>query len=288
MLRRLWQQFKRFFESLLRNSPQSSRRRRVRQTYSPSRGTEGTQPLPRLTDTDYEFLFSQLLEGVQHGWQQPRVMKFLADLKPRATEAEWVAWLQRFGERLLQAPTPNKELATRMLQLGELGCGEISDVSYELGRRLLMQGVEPIVEYAGPDAEPMTPEIPPEAEGFETVTLDELLDRLQEEPNLAALIAEQLGLETTDPQVIIQNLLTQFQAANVASLDEAEVWFEQGIEQFNAGDLEAAIASWDRSLNVNPNKPEAWHNRGVALSRLGRSEEADLSFEKAKQIRGVE
>jgi hypothetical protein len=38
------------------------------------------QPPPPLTDTDYEFLFTQLLERVAHGWQQARVLRFFEKL----------------------------------------------------------------------------------------------------------------------------------------------------------------------------------------------------------------
>jgi hypothetical protein len=90
-----------------------------------------------LSDTDYEFLYTQLLEGVTHGWQQPRVLRFFESLGDRGSQAEWVGWLRRFGDRLLASPVPNNELAARMVQLGQMGCGEISDVSYEIGMQLL-------------------------------------------------------------------------------------------------------------------------------------------------------
>jgi hypothetical protein len=46
---------------------------------------------------------------------------------------------------------------------------------------------------------------------METITLDELLERLQQDANLVQVVAQQLGIETTDPQVIIQALIRHLQ-----------------------------------------------------------------------------
>ncbi|MEH1997429.1 MAG: hypothetical protein V7L00_01380 [Nostoc sp.] len=54
----------------------------------------------------------------------------------RINEADLVEWLRSFGERLLASATPNDELATRMVRLGELSIGEVSVVADEIGRRL--------------------------------------------------------------------------------------------------------------------------------------------------------
>jgi hypothetical protein len=199
------------------------------------------QPLPALDDTDYEYLFMQLLEGVAHGWPQGRVFKFFDTLKDRSTEAQWVEWLHRFGERLLASPVQNNELAVRMIQLGQLGCGEVSNIAYATGSQLLTRGngqpmempIYPeleetseldlieseIIEYEGPDAFSSEPPQPGEVQ---TLTLDELLVLLQQDPNLVQQLAQQLQIETTDPHEIIQTLVNQFQSANQASVDEPE------------------------------------------------------------------
>ncbi|MHC5831678.1 MAG: hypothetical protein ACYT04_90840, partial [Nostoc sp.] len=82
---------------------------------------------------------------------------------------------------------------------------------------------EPIWEYEGPDAlsttlpsEPTAPilesadqpENLPEGES-QTVTLEELFVMLQEDKNLRQQIAEQLAVETDDPQLLVQELISQ-------------------------------------------------------------------------------
>ncbi|MBD0266522.1 MAG: hypothetical protein ICV78_28530, partial [Tolypothrix sp. Co-bin9] len=49
---------------------------------------------------------------------------------------------------------------------------------------------------------------------LQTVTLDELFVMLQQDEGLRQQISQQLGIETDDPQLIVQELFNQFQAAN--------------------------------------------------------------------------
>ena len=107
--------------------------------------------LPLLDDTDREYLFMQLLEGVAHGWQQPRAVSFFNKLRQRVRKSDWLEWLDRFGNNLLDMPVPNYELAGRMVQLSQLDCGEIGDLAGEYGERLLDRQAEaamPIMEFS--------------------------------------------------------------------------------------------------------------------------------------------
>ncbi len=101
---------------------------------------------------------------------------------------------------------------------------------------------EPVWEYEGPDAQIATfgstedndvENFPssqvfqatddlgslPEGE-FQTVTLDELLVIMQQDENLRQMIAQQLGVDTEDPQMIIQALIDQFHAANQSNTEQ--------------------------------------------------------------------
>ena len=241
MLKKIWQSFMRW----------------VRKTFG--KGTAKTldrraaiAELPPLDDTDREYLFMQLLEGVAHGWQQPRAVGFFNKIKQRVRKSEWLEWLDRFGTNLLNAPVPNYELAGRMVQLSQLDCGEIGDLAGEYGIQLLERqaaensaGLMPIIEFSGVDEE--NPfgisyggsiegnnvdwdEIPPELLGdgnFQSemgsappseqysqtreITLEEFAAMLHKDPNLVAELAEQFGIETTDPQIIINAVIAQMQ-----------------------------------------------------------------------------
>lgn len=231
MLRRLIQWLKKFFERLFGTKQQNT----------PHKQNSPTSPPPPLNDTDLEFLFTELLAGVHQARGQAWAQKWLENIEHRVPQQRWVEWLQKFGDKLLAAPTPNNELASRLVQLGELGVGRVSNVAYDIGMRLLTRNeVEPIWEYAGPDApiqntvaqSSLTEERPSaqapvpltqqeqgeqaasETEGeYQTITLEELMELIQDDVNLRSQIAQQLGIETDDPQVIIQTLVNQYNVA---------------------------------------------------------------------------
>ncbi|MCC5615795.1 hypothetical protein LC605_12090 [Nostoc sp. CHAB 5836] len=227
MLKRLFQWFKKLFQSLFGG----------KQTTSKSRGNVQKEPAPPLSDTDLEFLFNELLLGVHQARGEAWARKWLDNIEHRIPTERWVEWLGRFGDRLLASPTPNNEIAARLVQLGELGIGEITDVAYSIGMQLLTRNEgEPIWEYEGPDAftttlpsEPTTPvsqsadapENPPEGE-YQTVTLEELFVMLQEDENLRQQIAQQLAVETDDPEMLVQALINQLYPAGQGTTEQTE------------------------------------------------------------------
>jgi hypothetical protein len=233
MLKKIWQSFVRWFRKL---SKKGAGRSIDRST---------TAELPPLDDTDREYLFMQLLEGVAHGWQQPRAVGFFNKIRQRVRKSEWLEWLDKFGNSLMQAPVPNYELAGRMVQLAELDCGEIGDLAGEYGVRLLNRqaadfsgNLLPIMEFEAMDSGAnrgfeQFPELPAELlvdndpmtstpSGFlgtqaeqntETreITLEEFSAMLNKDPDLVAELAEQFGIQTTDPQEIVNIVIEQMQ-----------------------------------------------------------------------------
>jgi Flp pilus assembly protein TadD len=366
LFKQIWQWFKNFFGQLAGTGKTQTSRRDLR------KGNENA-PL-ELSDTDYEFLFSQLLEGVAHGWHEGRILKFFQQLGERGKQRYWVAWLDRFGTRVLASSAPNQQLAVRMMRLGELAQSfpaieQIGETSFSIGRQLynrevgsviweydgsdteipnafreestviqppmsfpeeitIQQGIEPThpypeeitiqqgIEPTHPYPEEITiqqgiepthpyPEeitiqqgIEPtkshteeitEQQEVETLTIEELLSRLEQDNTLVAQMAGQLGIETNDPQTIVNTLIDRFETAQqeVGSEETPETiegWFNKGLQQANQGQLEAAIACWENALALNPNLAQAWHNRGSALAQLGRLEAAIASYNKAVEI----
>ncbi len=303
LLKRFWQWIQQFFAQVFGSS-------------SPLTGDEKNSLKQPLSDTDYEFLFSQLLDGVAHGWHEGRILKYFEDLGERGKAKLWVAWLDRFGEKALSSAAPNLQLAARMMRLGELAQSfqkiePIGQAAYDIGRQLYTREADSAVwEYVGPDTKvtdvmerdikPPTleeslgqnPPPPPEPPQTETLTIEELTARLQEDPELASQVSQQLGIESTDPQTLVNALMSHFEAQQPPDTPEAspepqsssetvETYFEQGLEQANLGDLEAAIALWDQALAIDPNFAPAWHNRGSALGTIGQTEEAIASFDRA-------
>lgn len=300
LLKRIWQWLTQFFGQFFSSSSRQQ--------------TEISEKRP-LTDTDYEFLFSQLLDGVAHGWHEGRILKYFQDLGERGKAKLWVAWLDRFGEKALASSAPNLQLAARMMRLGELAQSfqsiePIGQSAYEIGRKLYTREADSAVwEYEGPDksvtdviesdstppslgenlSQPPTP-AQPETETL-TLTLEELTTRLQQDKEFASQLARQFGLDSTDPQAIIDAIIRHSEAQQTPTTEAnnantIEFWFEQADQQVKLGDLEGAIASWDKALEMNPNLPQGWHNRGSALGSLGQFEEAIASFDRAIELNG--
>ena len=308
------------------------------------KGTELGQPL---TDKDYEFLFTQLLEGIAHGWQASRVERFIEALGNRGTKEQWVEWLQRYGAKILASPPPDIAIAERMVALGEItrslpSLQKLGDTASGIGRLLMArekggdsdtwsyEAASPPAVPPSPPAEPPTPtafrEEAPESldlpslptppapstlpssplpspsdftwetareNGAKTITLDELLVKLQQDKNLVQQVARRLGLDSSDPQEIVQELVRQINQRQIPrpastptpSGDEAEAAFTRGVQLYETGDFEAAIAAWDKAIELKPDYHQAWGNRGLGLKNLGRYEEAIASYDRAIELK---
>lgn len=63
-----------------------------------------------------------------------------------------------------------------------------------------------------------------------------------------------------------------------SSENDSQAWFLLGIAEEDCSRPETAVACYDRALTERPHFPDALHNRGLLLSRLGRFEEAEADF----------
>jgi tetratricopeptide (TPR) repeat protein len=68
------------------------------------------------------------------------------------------------------------------------------------------------------------------------------------------------------------------------SNDPAREFIEQATQAVQAGQFENAVQLVDRSIALNPSDPDAHILKGVALSRLGRNEEATAELRSAIQL----
>jgi len=219
------------------------------------------KPTPIRTFGEYEQKFLQLLEGVAQGWSRGEIKGFLIACK--INDAEWENWLQEFGERLLVSPETNLELGGRMVRLGEMNCGKISEVAGNIGRQLLAG--ESLSRNPADDS---------------SVISENIVSRL--------LATEGLSVSSTD------NLSANNQRDSISELEviargisqEALELYKQGVDRYHAGDLEGAIAAYEKAIEIYPQFHYAWNNLGIAIRGLGRYTEAIAAFDKALKIRG--
>ncbi|MEQ8465640.1 tetratricopeptide repeat protein [Coleofasciculus sp. E1-EBD-02] len=67
-------------------------------------------------------------------------------------------------------------------------------------------------------------------------------------------------------------------------METAQQWYDRGIQEYEAGNYEAALASFDRALEIQPDSPQAWCYKGNCLWYLGRYEEALDCYGQALRI----
>lgn len=210
----------------------------------PSPPSENTAIRPTLTDAEYESKFMEILEGVNAGWSRGDVAGFL--IAKRLKDGELAAWLRRFGKRLLEgehddtaatdAVASLQELAQRLVLLGRIGSGELSEVARQIGREILTRFPLPEVE-----------EEDTKGRVIEAVFVGDGLGFSGEVNRTGAEAAEEASEVNVD----------------------AEAWCDRGNEQYNLGRFEEAIASYNQAIALKPDYHDALHNRDVAQRKLG-------------------
>jgi HEAT repeat protein/DNA-binding Xre family transcriptional regulator len=135
-----------------------------------------------------------------------------------------------------------------------------------------------------------------------SVVINALVNLLQTEQDKQVLWQTARSLEEIDPgNVIVTDVLTELLATDqhsfqqvVQDLDWVRELFERSLQPTLAsaqtwkalgsqqqGNYEAAMDSYDKALECNPNYSEAWYFRGNTLSQLSRYEEAIASYDNA-------
>ena len=82
-----------------------------------------------------------------------------------------------------------------------------------------------------------------------------------------------------------ENVIVSFDKALEYKQDDHHAWNNRGVALSTLGRKEEAIASYDKTIEIKPSFSYNWHNRGLALSALGREEEAIASYDKTIEIK---
>ncbi|MDY7014739.1 MAG: tetratricopeptide repeat protein, partial [Cyanobacteriota bacterium] len=194
---------------------------------------------------------------------------------------------------------------------------KVGDRARDLGMRLLYRGtLNEIWEYAGPDAtatlpsresptppqENLIPSLPVENApsaasqlpppptldlAVQDLSWEELLVSLQQNPDFLEQVTQELGLETTNLQAAIAAIAQQVQLHQQSAetvVEDAETWFNRGVERYEVEDFAAALSYWERAIELQPHYYQAWNNRGLALKQLGRIQEGLDCYGRALEI----
>ncbi|MDJ0617153.1 MAG: tetratricopeptide repeat protein [Calothrix sp. MO_192.B10] len=260
MLRRLWRWIKGLFQRLLGISPSDD-----------SSVTTTEEQSPQLTDGEYESLLMELLQGVNDGWSRGWTREFLT--ANNISNFYFVEWLRGFGDRLLGGDGVHEELGRRMVLLGDLGIGELSQVAGDVGVRLVRRGEE-LNRRGAEDAE--------EEEGGDGKAMSEVdkLFRMLQQP-----LPQGLEIETNHPKVIIPIQMDTFNIYNAWAKNITDLWLEEGNRLVMVKDFMGAVVSYNKAIEIKPDFYIAWYNLGLVLNELGRSEEAITSYDKVIEFK---
>lgn len=64
----------------------------------------------------------------------------------------------------------------------------------------------------------------------------------------------------------------------------ARAWYENGFALLGQGKYDESLKFLDKAIKLDPELAAAWYNKGVSLSKLGRTAEADAAFAKAREL----
>ncbi|MDJ1185653.1 tetratricopeptide repeat protein [Roseofilum casamattae] len=151
------------------------------------------------------------------------------------------------------------------------------------------------------------PEIPDEKPAAipSLKSLEGVLSLLNYRPQMTQALAKQMGIESSNPEQILQQLQVRawiksslkhqqqgnwrqaMQAVEKAiALDEnyGIAWGIKGDLFFRQNRFNQAILAYDRATALNPNDEQAWYNRGMTEFKLERFESALSNFERSLEL----
>ena len=67
--------------------------------------------------------------------------------------------------------------------------------------------------------------------------------------------------------------------------DDPEAWHNKGCVLGKLGKYKEELKAYDKAIELKPDYPEAWNNKGVALAERGKHDEALGAFEKAIELK---
>ncbi len=71
---------------------------------------------------------------------------------------------------------------------------------------------------------------------------------------------------------------------NINSPNSSKAWNNKGSALYKLNKSDEAIKAYDKAIEINPQISETWNNKGIALYELNRSDEAMKAYDKAIEI----
>lgn len=137
---------------------------------------------------------------------------------------------------------------------------------------------------SGDGRQAIGPQVPPlgDVQESSTVLEQDLLERIREEPDKAALHAE-LGDVYFDSGRF-ELAIPHYRKAVELNPADADSLNDLGLALFYTGQGEAALEALKQATKTDPALQRAWLSRGFVLTRMGRNNEARAALRKAIEI----
>ncbi|MEA5470392.1 tetratricopeptide repeat protein [Spirulina sp. 06S082] len=215
--------------------------------------------IPPLSNEEYKALWLDLLDCVARGWQQTRIFEKLGI---RRYDPWFSSWLQRYGRSLMrQDPHAiDRDVAGQMVRLGKIGCGDLGEVSQQIGTRLFELS----------DRDILTPQ--PETTLPPTISS-------QDPVELFNYGAEQYR------QGQLEGAVSLWETALEVQPDLFDARNGCGTALYYLGRYEAAIAHFNRALEIASDSHLAAFNRGSVYLELKQYDAAIADFSRAIEIK---
>ena len=269
--------------------------------------------LSDLTDADYEFLFNQLLDGVAHGWNQLKVIKFFQNLGAKGEETSWVAWLEKFSTKIPDVPNDSqRRLGAIMLRLAEVTqsaaeLSQLSAISTQIGKKLFFGNTANLIwEYDGLDlVSPANPtedyQIEEDVTSISETISESTIKESSETDNLESEPSEPIATATLESAIEESSELENPESQSPELLAKATL--EPTIEDSSPEATTANQSSEDHEIRpddlINQTKNaaeknsskdsivtlvESWFNLGLKQANAGDLLEAIESWHKALEL----
>ncbi len=67
-------------------------------------------------------------------------------------------------------------------------------------------------------------------------------------------------------------------------MTEIKILIQKGTENLREGNFESALSFFEQALLLEPENPDLWNQKGIALRSLGRYDEASECYNKSLQL----
>ncbi len=215
-------------------------------------------------DTDefieYRTLFTELLDGVDEGWEQPQVLEHLGE---HINDSYFIRWLNEFGRQQLQGwSTPDFDQGYLMIQLEEIGCRELGEVAKKYGRQIIESTIKEAEE-----------RIDQTYQKYQIYNYKEALDEYYYSNNKWSFdyrIVESCRKPYQEKLQHLEEGLVSRYADTPAQADDYLGWFNLGEELRKLEYDKAAIIAFHRTLRLTKGQFwEAWASWGYIALKTG-------------------